>query len=372
MSYVVRARQMPQTSSHSAGTHEPIGILQTALDETDRLRVVLLRRKLRCEVRRHASRLSRVRLRRLLETLHILAGTESTPSQSIDVDVVLTAGDFDGDGFVGFEDFFLFVDALGRRAGEPAFDARIDLDADGQVGLEDFFLFAELFGKRYGSARRVPTQPALMLPGVVLTSEAPSTANSTAYRVIMEWPVPSTSFALDLRFDPDAVRFAGTDDSDILTLTADDGRLLMAGRTDVLRPTAMHFETWPGARLGAIRIVQARGTAIDGRRWAASQVSELHLQPSRVALLTNLPNPFNPSTSLRFQLPTAAKVRLSIYDAIGQRVVTLLNGEEYAAGFHQMTWHGQNQAGRPVGSGVYFLVLDAAGRHEVGKLLLLR
>jgi flagellar hook assembly protein FlgD len=53
-------------------------------------------------------------------------------------------------------------------------------------------------------------------------------------------------------------------------------------------------------------------------------------------------------------------------------VVTLLNGEEYAAGFHQMTWHGQNQAGRPVGSGVYFLVLDAAGRHEVGKLLLLR
>jgi len=301
-----------------------------------------------------------------------VAGTESTPSQSIDVDVVLTAGDFDGDGFIGFEDFFLFVDALGRRAGEPAFDARIDLDADGQVGLEDFFLFAELFGKRYGSARRVPTQPALMLPGVVLTSEAPSTANSTAYRVIMEWPVPSTSFALDLRFDPDAVRFAGTDDSDILTLTADDGRLLMAGRTDVLRPTAMHFETWPGARLGAIRIVQARGTAIDGRRWAASQVSELHLQPSRVALLTNLPNPFNPSTSLRFQLPTAAKVRLSIYDAIGQRVVTLLNGEEYAAGFHQMTWHGQNQAGRPVGSGVYFLVLDAAGRHEVGKLLLLR
>jgi flagellar hook assembly protein FlgD len=65
-------------------------------------------------------------------------------------------------------------------------------------------------------------------------------------------------------------------------------------------------------------------------------------------------------------------VWLTIYDALGQRVATLLGGDEQVAGFHQLSWYGQDDAGRSVASGVYFLVLDADHRHEVGKLLLLR
>ena len=57
-------------------------------------------------------------------------------------DVAQAASDFDGDGVVGFEDFFLFSGAFGGR------DARFDLDKSGAVGFEDFFLFAADFGKK--------------------------------------------------------------------------------------------------------------------------------------------------------------------------------------------------------------------------------
>ena len=300
------------------------------------------------------------------------SGTESAPSTSVNVDVVLAAGDFDGDGVVGFEDFVLFVDQLGRQAGNAGFDARFDLNSDDEVGLDDFFLFAEVFGARYGSARPVAIRPGLVLDGPTLTIHEPTSAAALEYRVDIGLPTASTTFALDLTFDPQSMRYAGSDDPGLITLEAADGCLLIAGHGQTVQPAMLRFATWSGADPGWIRVDQARGIAAGGQQWVSSQATDVRLLPQRVALLTNLPNPFNPSTTLRFQLPAASSVRLSIYDALGQRIATLLDGDQRTAGFHQVTWHGRDAAGRAVGSGVYFLVLDAAGRHEVGKLLLLR
>lgn len=55
--------------------------------------------------------------------------------------------DFDGDGKVDFDDFFLFAERFGRSSGQPGFDPLFDLDGDGVIGLEDFFRFAERFGE---------------------------------------------------------------------------------------------------------------------------------------------------------------------------------------------------------------------------------
>ena len=62
---------------------------------------------------------------------------------------VLGPGDFDGDGEVDFDDFFVFADYFGRSAGEAGWDAAYDLDGDGEVGFDDFFAFADLFGEQY-------------------------------------------------------------------------------------------------------------------------------------------------------------------------------------------------------------------------------
>lgn len=60
----------------------------------------------------------------------------------------LLVGDFDGDGQVGLEDFFLFAEGFGFKMGNPKYVSAYDLDKDGEVGFLDFFIFVDYFGKR--------------------------------------------------------------------------------------------------------------------------------------------------------------------------------------------------------------------------------
>lgn len=85
----------------------------------------------------------------------------------------------------------------------------------------------------------------------------------------------------------------------------------------------------------------------------------------------NVPNPFNPSTALRFTLGRGQPVRLEIFDAAGQRVRRLWDGA-LGAGSHLRTWNGRNDAGEPVASGVYWAFLRAEDGTRTRKLTLLR
>ena len=83
-----------------------------------------------------------------------------------------------------------------------------------------------------------------------------------------------------------------------------------------------------------------------------SPVPELH-KVGAARLLPNVPNPFNPSTELRFELDRPGMVELNIYDARGFLVRGLISRVGYAAGPHGVTWNGTDRAGRQVASGVY-------------------
>lgn len=91
-----------------------------------------------------------------------------------------------------------------------------------------------------------------------------------------------------------------------------------------------------------------------------------------VRLHQNFPNPFNPGTKIRFDLPEPSRVFMSIYDPAGRLVRSLIDGERYGVGGWEREWDGRNEAGDPVPSGVYFCVLEAAGRTESRKLVVLR
>ncbi len=93
--------------------------------------------------------------------------------------------------------------------------------------------------------------------------------------------------------------------------------------------------------------------------------------PLSAHLGRNYPNPFNPSTTIPFSLDAPARVEISIYDAAGRRIKSILNGE-MAAGFHREIWTGIDESSRPVSSGVYFAVMRAGGSSSSIKLLLLR
>jgi len=91
----------------------------------------------------------------------------------------------------------------------------------------------------------------------------------------------------------------------------------------------------------------------------------------RARLYDAAPNPFNPWTSIRFELPHAARVELHIFDVAGARVRKLVGGP-LEAGPHEVTWDGKDDRGRNLASGAYFYRLSADGDAQAKKLILLR
>ena len=92
--------------------------------------------------------------------------------------------------------------------------------------------------------------------------------------------------------------------------------------------------------------------------------------PARLHLGQNYPNPFNPSTIIPYQVPVATRVRLEVFNILGQRVATLVDGER-PAGFHTATWNATDASGRGVGSGVYLYRLLGGGERLTRSMVLL-
>jgi len=92
--------------------------------------------------------------------------------------------------------------------------------------------------------------------------------------------------------------------------------------------------------------------------------------PESFTVNTVYPNPFNPTVNISYSLPLAQEVNLRIYNALGQEVDAYQANAP--AGEHVFTWNGQNAAGRPVSSGLYFARISAGDAEQMIKLTLLR
>jgi hypothetical protein len=93
--------------------------------------------------------------------------------------------------------------------------------------------------------------------------------------------------------------------------------------------------------------------------------------PMSLVLDVPHPNPFNPATTIRYRLPSASRVQLSVYDASG-RLVTQLVNDEQVKGDHAVSWDGRDARGAVVGSGVYFVRLESRGEARTRKTILLK
>ncbi|TFH01211.1 MAG: T9SS type A sorting domain-containing protein, partial [Calditrichales bacterium] len=93
--------------------------------------------------------------------------------------------------------------------------------------------------------------------------------------------------------------------------------------------------------------------------------------PLTYQLEKNHPNPFNPSTRISFQLPYDKKVRLVIYNALGQKIRTLVDSD-FQPGHYQVEWNGNDSQDNAVASGIYFYRMDAGSFSEMKKMILLR
>jgi len=102
-------------------------------------------------------------------------------------------------------------------------------------------------------------------------------------------------------------------------------------------------------------------------QYVMEQLNALPLIPDNYELKQNYPNPFNLSTSIQFGIPQDQTVYLDIYNILGQKVRTLLNGQYFQPGYHLIEWDGRNDASQIVSSGVYIFRFRAGSEVKLMK-----
>ena len=100
-------------------------------------------------------------------------------------------------------------------------------------------------------------------------------------------------------------------------------------------------------------------------------INEIPTVASSFKLYDNFPNPFNPTTTLQYDLPEDEMVKIMIYDLMGRQVKTLVNNQQ-SAGFKSIIWDATNETGQPVSAGMYLYRISAGEFHSVKKMVLLK
>ncbi len=93
--------------------------------------------------------------------------------------------------------------------------------------------------------------------------------------------------------------------------------------------------------------------------------------PNEFKLHSAYPNPFNPSTTIQFDIPEDSFVSLNVFDMMGRKIKTLLN-DKISAGRRSITWDGTNNLNQVVSAGTYFYMISTSNYKSTKKLILLK
>lgn len=155
---------------------------------------------------------------------------------------------------------------------------------------------------------------------------------------------------------------------DIILVRADDGSA-PTNRSSLFNGTSWVNVQDPASGQLPVRNLRIRVvvTSVSGLV-SAEQVGSL---PEQYELSQNFPNPFNPSTTIRYSIPKTSRVKLTIFDVMGRELSTLVN-DEHTPGTYQAIWDGKTAAGIPVASGVYFYRLEGEDFRMAQKMVLMK
>jgi hypothetical protein len=120
---------------------------------------------------------------------------------------------------------------------------------------------------------------------------------------------------------------------------------------------------------GGVRMVWASDFILNEGQQELGMGEELN--PHAYVLYPAYPNPFNPVTTLRYDLPEDAMVNITIYDMMG-RVVSNLVSSQQRAGYKSIQWNATNNAGQPVSAGLYLYTIQAGEFRQTKKMVLLK
>ena len=137
------------------------------------------------------------------------------------------------------------------------------------------------------------------------------------------------------------------------------------GANELYVKTAQRIDTYALSSIESIEFIPYTTTVgVDGPGGGPISVGPSHL-------FQNYPNPFSPGTQIGFDLPSAGRAEIRIYDARGRLVRTLVD-EKRPAGRQSVIWDGRDEAGRELASGVYFYSLKAPRVGEYRRMILVK
>ena len=290
---------------------------------------------------------------------------EGTPSaQTIDgsVTVALLYGDVTGNGEVrAYDAAWILQHTVGLRTLTGADSIAADVSGEGGIAPYDASLVLQVV---VGLISEFPVEsaPKLVAGGVrTVRLGAAEMLSEGSFRVpvlIDEWAQVYSGY-VELTFDRAQVKAVRAEGSGL-----PEG-YLFAGNISQNSIRFSFAGAQPGYGSGRITEVIFEGDVSDAEdiRLKAVRLNEGRMSvqlggeptsslPETFALHPNFPNPFNPSTTIRYQLPEASNVQLTVYDVTGQLVRTLVEGN-MEAGHYVATWNGRDVSGRAVASGVY-------------------
>ncbi len=159
-------------------------------------------------------------------------------------------------------------------------------------------------------------------------------------------------------FNEVALSFQGVDDS----LQVID---------EVYNPDSTRFdrtvrETFPSPVRAFVRIYEFDASFV------VSVEEDPNTLPTGFELHENYPNPFNPSTTIGYTIPSETNVTVRVYDITGRIVKTLIHGQSHTPGTYEIVWDGTGDGGQTLASGTYFYSLEYLGRRDVKAMILLK
>ena len=289
-------------------------------------------------------------------------------------------GDYDLDGEITWEDLGVFVTAfeendLGKELGPIAGTAPYyKPKPDGVFNTRDAMAFVRMWhwDKKNNSgkmiAKLLPTEGASLSTSFETDHMLIYPPKGTkAVEVILNYPVADMSMSLPIT---EAITANAITLSKVDTLTGqillnaayfNDGEL-------PIRIDLRHIQSKDNVPVDiSYNFVGENNQNLS----SGYQILDIKPVPKEFALHNNYPNPFNPVTTINYDLPKEAKVLLIVYDLMG-REVARLNDSFMPAGYHSVQWNSRNQYGAQVSAGVYFYHIQAGEFIKTQKMILLK
>ena len=310
----------------------------------------------------------------------------------------------DGNLRVGFEDFIAFTMAYNTSEATSSREEwrvfiQADLNDDTMVDFADFILFFESYGREaIGPAGKSLIPPLGVNESAELSLRLGSDRVVAGENMFVDVSLANVQalmgYGFVLHYDAEIFEFVEAVPAveDLLMSSGGETPLLKgwspeAGQVHVMNSIVNGSEVSGDGDIVRLvfrvlrnfednaRFEIAEGLVFDPsqlRNPLAGGVLDIQTTPTEFALLQNFPNPFNPETTIGYELAESADVTLQIYNVVGQVVRTLMASESQSVGRYQVRWDGMDDRGMPVSSGIYFYQISAGKFQDVRKLMLLK